>query len=226
MAGSSNVDRAMDSPSVPHSARLPAACARLAVVAGLLFALAGCASAPAREDAPGLLGRALETVGLRKPAEEEIAQPRPKTVPLRLWAGPNLNSGRDNKSLAVVVKIYRLRDHQRFERAPFSAFLDEDAERDALGEDLIGSTEIVLQPGQRHEIAERLPPEAATMGVVALFRAPAPGRWRFSFDAAAAEEDGVTVGLHACALTTSSASLQSQVAGEAHTLTLTRCAGG
>lgn len=216
----------MDSPPVPHPARSPVASARLAAVAaGLLLALAGCASAPAREDAPGLFGRALETVGLRKPAGE-VAPPRAKTVPLRLWAGPNLNSGRDNKSLAIVVKVYRLRDHQRFERAPFSAFLDEDAERDALGEDLIGSTEIVLQPGQRHEIAERLPPEAGTMGVVALFRAPAPGRWRFSFDAEAAEKDGVTVGLHACALTTSSASLQSQVVGEAHTLTLTRCAGG
>lgn len=217
----------MDStPALPH-VRTVAANARLRLpvaVSGLLFLLAGCASTPSRDDAPGLIGRALETVGLRKSTEDSA--PRAKTVPLKLWAGQNLNSGRDNRSLAVVVKIYRLRDHQRFERAPFSAFLDEDTERAALGEDLISATEIVLQPGQRHEIAERLPPEAGTMGVVALFRAPAPGRWRFAFDAAAAEKDGVTVGLHACALTTSSSALRSQVVGEPHTLTLTRCGTG
>ncbi|MEN1929532.1 type VI secretion system lipoprotein TssJ [Luteimonas sp. MJ250] len=192
--------------------------------AGLL-GLAGCASKPTREDAPGLMSRALETVGLRKQSEEPAA-PRAKSIPLRLWAGANLNSGNDQKPLAVVVKVYRLRDTQRFERAPFSAFLDEDAERDALGDDLISSTEIVLQPNQRHEITERLPPEAAAMGVVALFRSPAPDRWRFSFDALEAEKDGVTVGLHACALTTSSSGLQSQIAGESHSLTLTRCSKG
>lgn len=190
-----------------------------------LMGLGGCASAPSRDEAPGLLGRALETVGLRK-APEEPAAPSAKTVPLRLWAGANLNSGNDRKPLAVVVKVYRLRDSQRFEQAAFSAFLDEDAERAALGEDLISSTEIVLQPGQRHEIIERLPPEAGTMGVVTLFRSPAPGRWRFSFDAVEAEKDGVTVGLHACALTTSSPALQSQIAGEPHSLSLTRCASG
>lgn len=199
------------------------------VLASLLAALvllgSGCASAPEREQAPGLIGRALETVGLRKPSSED-AEPRSRTVPLRLWAGSNLNSGDDRKALALVVKVYRLRDLQRFERAPFSAFLDEDAELVALGEDLIGSTEIVLQPGQRHEISERLPPEAGTLGVVALFRAPAPGRWRFSFDAGEAEKEGVTVGLHACALTTSSVALRSQIAGDAHSLTLTRCAKG
>lgn len=164
-------------------------------------------------------------MGLRKPSEEAAA-PRAKTVPLRLWAGKNLNSGNDQKPLALVVKVYRLRDSQRFERAAFSAFLDEDAERTALGEDLISSTEIVLQPGQRHEITERLPPEAGTMGVVALFRSPAAGRWRLSFDALEAEKDGVTVGLHACALTTSSTALQSQIAGEPHSLSLTRCSNG
>lgn len=211
------------SPSPPRP--LPEAAARtmrLALVAAVV-ALGGCASTP--DDRPGLIGKTLENIGLRKPAEEP-ALPRAKSIPLRLWAGANLNSGTDNRSLAVVVKVYRLRDGQRFEHAPFSAFLDEDAERDALGDDLISATEIVLQPNQRHEINERLPPEAGTLGVVALFRSPAPGRWRFSFDAMEAEKEGVTVGLHACALTTSSIALRSQIDGEPHSLAAARCAKG
>lgn len=195
---------------------------RVALIAAIV-ALGGCAST--REEGSGLIGKTLETIGLRKPAEE-VVTPRAKVIPLRLWAGANLNSGTDNKSLAVVVKVYRLRDGERFERAPFSAFLDEDAERDALGDDLISTTEIVLQPGQRHEIGERLPPEAGTLGVVALFRAPAQGRWRLSFDALEAEADGVTVGLHACALTTSSNALRSSIDGEPHSLTTARCVKG
>lgn len=214
----------MDSP--PSSPRpFPVAVSRTMtiVMMAAAIALGGCAST--REEGPGLIGKTLETIGLRKPVEE-VAAPRAKMIPLRLWAGANLNSGTDNRSLAVVVKVYRLRDGQRFEQAPFSAFLDEDAERDALGDDLISATEIVLQPNQRHEINQRLPPEAGTLGVVALFRSPAQGRWRLSFDALEAEADGVTVGLHACALTTSSAALRSRIDGEPHSLATARCVKG
>jgi len=191
----------------------------LSLAAGLCL-LAGCASTA--DAGPGLVGKALEKIGARKPADETVA-PRVKNVPLRLHAGANLNSGHDGKPLAVVVRVYRLRDHERFERAPFSAFLDEDAEKAALGDDLIGASEIVLQPGQRHAIVERLPPEATTLGVVALFRSPAPGRWRFSFDGTAAEKVGATIGLHACALTASGAPLLSRIEGEPHSLTRARC---
>lgn len=194
----------------------------IAIAAATTLPLAGCASAG--RDGSGLIGRTLENIGIRK-QDDEPAAARPKTVPLRLWAGGNLNSGNDRKALALVVKVYRLRDSQRFEQAPFSAFLDDDAERNALGDDLISATEIVLQPSQRHEINERLPPEAGIVGVVALFRAPAPGRWRLSFDALEAEKEGVTVGLHACALTTSSSALRSKINGEPHSLATARCSG-
>jgi type VI secretion system protein VasD len=210
--------------SSPSPSLIPFATrALIPAVMAAVVALGGCAST--REDGPGLIGKTLETIGLKKP-DEESAAPRAKQIPLRLWTGANLNSGTDNKSLAVVVKVYRLRDGQRFEQAPFSAFLDEDAERSALGDDLISATEVVLQPGQRHEINERLPPEAGVLGVVALFRSPAQARWRLSFDALEAEQDGVTVGLHACALTTSSTALRTKIHGEPHSLAAARCGNG
>ncbi|MFT4256662.1 MAG: type VI secretion system lipoprotein TssJ [Pseudoxanthomonas sp.] len=197
--------------------------ARIAILC--LVGLGGCASTGENGRSHGLVGKALETIGLKKPSSETIPS-QAKSVPLRLWAGANLNAGNNRRSLALVVKVYQLRDNQRFEQAPFAAFLDEDAERKALGDDLIRVSEIVLQPDQRHEFTEKLPPEATSLGVVALFRAPAPGRWRFSFDAAKAEKEGVTVGLHACALTTSSQALQSRIDGTPYSLTLARCSEG
>ncbi|KAF1712643.1 type VI secretion system lipoprotein TssJ [Pseudoxanthomonas kalamensis DSM 18571] len=186
----------------------------------LLGMLAGCVSSGDARDSGGLIDKALQVVGLKK----DDAQPQFRTIPLRLYAGTNLNAANDGRALALVVRVYQLRDGQRFEQAPYSAFLDEDAERSALAEDLISASELVLQPGQRHETSIRLPPEAARLGVVALFRAPAPGRWRMSFDGAGAARDGITIGLHACALTTSSAALTTQFNGAAHSLTTAHCA--
>ena len=167
-----------------------------------------------------MIRKALETVGLKEPAESPN---QPKSVKVQMFAGQNLNAGRDNRSLALVVRVYRLRQSSRFEQASFDAFLDEDTERRALGDDLLGATEIVLQPGQRHEIVELVPPEAGAVGVVALFRSPASKRWRLSFDSKLAAKDGIAIGLHACALTTSSAGLTTSVSGGAASLVGVRC---
>ncbi|MDR1075784.1 MAG: type VI secretion system lipoprotein TssJ [Xanthomonadaceae bacterium] len=192
--------------------------ARAMIVATLVLALGGCASSGGSPSG-GPLAKVLEAVGLRRAADA------PKEIPVSLYAGANLNSGNDGQALAVVVRIYRLRQAQRFEQAPFSAFLDEASERAAFGDDLIGTTEIVLQPGQRHEITERLPADAEVLGIVALFRAPAQNRWRLAFDSAASVKKGITIGLHACALTSTSGSLITQLNEEPHSLATAKCIG-
>ncbi|WP_411832390.1 type VI secretion system lipoprotein TssJ [Pseudoxanthomonas mexicana] len=188
------------------------------MLAALLPALllGGCAS-------DGALGRTvdrtLQMAGI-KPAE-----PRARTIVVRLHAGTNLNAGSDNRANAAVIKLYRLRGTQRFEQAPFNAFLDAARERSALGEDLLGVEEVVLVPGARHEISQALPPEAAALGVVALFREPADNRWRLAFDArhARLDKEGITLGLHACAITTGSPALITRLAGDPASLVSTRC---
>lgn len=66
--------------------------------------------------------------------------------------------------------------------------------------DVLEVKEIILTPGQKFEVVEALPAEAAYLAVVASFRAPAPQRWRFIFDSEQAAKSGVTLGVHACAL--------------------------
>lgn len=171
------------------------------------------------------VNRTLETVGLRD--IDPDVQAGIRTVPLRLYAGENLNAGNDGRALATVVRIYHLRGTQRFEQAAFDALMDEAREQAALGNDLIEVREIVLTPGTRREMEERLSAETTHLGVVALFRAPANGRWRYAFDARHRDigREGVTVGLHACAMTTGSPALASHVPGDAASLVSVRCGG-
>lgn len=148
----------------------------------------------------GAAGGALEALGI-KPSNVPDAQKPPRQVPLRLYAGSNLNAANDNRAAALVVRVYTLKETTAFMQAPFDAFLDPAREKQALGSELVNVREITLIPGQRYEALEKVSREAGAIGVVALFRSPAPQRWKFAFDAARGEKSGITIGLHACAMT-------------------------
>lgn len=157
------------------------------LLAGL--ALSGCAG-----------GSALETMGLRKPPELADVLKAARNVPIRLHAASKLNVDAHGRPLALVARIYKLRQDAAFQQAPYDAFLTPQKEKDALGADLLDVKEVMLVPGQRYEIVEKVSREAYFVGVVALFRSPAPQGWRLAYSAAAAAQSGITVGLHGCAL--------------------------
>ncbi len=199
--------------------------------AGAALVLAGCTVllAPGcggQGGVKGAFGKAMQAVGLDRPeAEGEQGQTaKARSVPLKLQAGTNLNAGDGDRPLALVVKLYRLREVHRFEQTPFDAFLDPEHERAALGEDLLDAREVLLQPGQNYEVVENLPAGTAYVGVVALFRSPAASRWRFAFDAQKTDRiAGIALGLHACAMTVSSGTLVTRLGSEPHSLSSVNC---
>jgi len=136
---------------------------------------------------------------LRPSAQSDALKP-PRAIALRLHAAPKLNTDAKGRPLALVARVYTLRQNAAFDAAPYAAFLSPGAERDAFGADLVSVKDVTLVPGQRYEVVEKVPREAAYVGVVALFHSPAPQRWRMSFPAAEAESAGLTVALQACAL--------------------------
>lgn len=168
---------------------------RMAFTAALAcLLLAGCAGG-------GLASAALQMVGLTKPPPEvPDAQKPPRTVHLQLHAGQRLNTDAQGQSLALVARIYKLRQRAAFEQAPYASFLDAQKEKALLGPDLLEVKEVLLVPGQRLDLQEKVSREAGFIGVVALFRAPAAQRWRATVAAQDAESDGLTIGLHACAI--------------------------
>ncbi|VXA92088.1 type VI secretion system lipoprotein TssJ [Massilia sp. 9I] len=155
----------------------------------------------------GIASKALELPDAQKP---------PRTVALRLHASPKLNLDKRGQPIALAVRLYKLRRPDAFGQAPYSTFLNPQAERESLGADLVEVREIMLVPGQRYEVQEKVSREASHLAVVALFQRPAEQRWRATVAAADAERAGLTVGLHACALTMGSSSQTS-------TLSSVRC---
>lgn len=196
-------------PNVLHGCR-PAARQRASAGAGLAalaLSLAGC----------GLFGgpdaaveKGLQATGINKPQmleglSLEQAQAALKTdVTLRLHAADNLNTDSGGRPLSVVVRVFQLKEAATFLQAPYPVF-SADPKSAALpfAADVVSSREVVLSPGQKHEVVESLPNSVRALGVVALFRSPAEGRWRFAFDVKGSQAGGVTLGAHACALSVS-----------------------
>lgn len=161
----------------------------------------------------------LEATGLRKPPPVPEAQQPPRNVAVRLHAAKRLNVDTRGQSLALLVRVYKLRQRTAFEQAPYAAFLTPQSEREALGADLLEVRELTLVPGQQLELNEKLPREVGWLGVVALFHSPPAKGWRLAVASPDAEKAGVTIGLHACAMTADGAGKESA----ATPLSLVRC---
>ncbi len=165
-----------------------------------MLALGGCAAASriAEEaDVP------LQALGISRPSEPPVLPPPPprtRKVRLAIETANDLNADDRGLGLATVARIYKLRDATAFNQATFETFVKPEQERAALAADLVEVREVILTPGQHFEAQEVLDNESPFLGVVALFREPAPYRWRFVFKASDAEKTGVLIGAHACAL--------------------------
>jgi type VI secretion system protein VasD len=184
----------------------------------LALTLVGCASGGKMKEA---IGMAAEAVGLKKPeAQIEVG---PKKVTLRVFASENLNAGAGKSPIALVVKIYQLRDSTAFEQTAYNQFLDPVKEKAALGDDLISSREVLVLPGQNYDLMETVQPPAGFIGVVALFHTPNTSRWRMSFEAKGSEKKGISLGAHACAMTVTEGLLVSKLAGEPASLSTVNC---
>ncbi|MFT3734386.1 MAG: type VI secretion system lipoprotein TssJ [Rhodocyclaceae bacterium] len=190
----------------------------LIVVFGVFMLLSGCTLSAAGQ----LVTGALQVAGLVKPDPKPEAA---KEVPLKIFAGGNLNADAKGRPLAVVVKLYKLRNNTTFMSAPYEALNDPARERQLIGQDLLEVREIVLTPGQQLEFKEKLAPETGFLAVAVLFRSPAPERWRFSFAVDDKNTKGVNIGVHACAMTVSQG-VTSGVAGDVQSLNGVRCTAG
>lgn len=167
-----------------------------------LLALAGCeTTTQAMSSLGGIADKTLEATGIKKPETSmpDIALPA-RRISFVLTASQSLNVDDDGHSLALVVRLYKLKNADAFLSAPYQAFASPESEKQRLGEDLIEVREIQLVPGQKIDTTEKVAREAGYLGVVALYRSPSPQHWKVAFAADAAQLTGVTLAAHACAL--------------------------
>lgn len=169
----------------------------------ILFAgnLSACASVTKVTD---IVDIPLQAIGVGRPsppAPPSLPPPRLYKSQLEIHAAENLNADDKGRGLATVVHIYKLRNATTFMQAPYENFTSPEREKLAIGSDLIDVEELILTPGQQFESPITTTNQAPYIGIVALFRKPAPYRWRFVFKADEVEKTGIRIGAHACALT-------------------------
>ena len=182
--------------------------------------ITACASAPPMGEAPsatageapgGVIGllssvadKALEATGIKAPSRPTEALPDSalpdRRIRWQLHASGSLNTTERGQSLGLVTRIFRLRNPDSFLQAQMDTFGDPVREKQALGDDLVSVREVQLVPGQHHEAIDKVARDIPYIGIVALYRQPAPGRWRYAFKAADVELGGLSLGAHACAL--------------------------
>lgn len=192
----------------------------IAALGLLLLCLTGCASSGGTSKA-GPVKKVMQAMGLANTVE--TSKVTVEQVPLQLFTGSNLNAGSGKKPLALVVKIYQLRSRDRFDQTPFDDFIDSSATQAALGNEMLNSREMLVLPGQHYANIESMPVETRYLGLVALFRSPAERRWRFVYDVKKSEATGITVGLHACAMSSTSGDLLTELPDPSGSLASVHC---
>lgn len=165
---------------------------------------------------------ALEAGGAKIPTSSPRAF-SVKTVWIRIDAAKNLNADDDGRGLSTIVRIYKLKDKNGFLSAPYAIFGHTEREKLAFGNDLMDVRELILAPGQRIELAEKMTDEIAYLGVATLFRSPEITRWRFVFPTTEAESSGVTLGVHACAMTATSLAPSGMALNDVSLLSSVKC---
>ncbi len=148
--------------------------------------------------------KALEVTGLKVPPKPTESLPDnalpDRRIRWQLHASTSLNVTDSGQSLALVTRIFKLRNPDSFLQAQMDVFGDAAREKQVLGDDLVSVREVQLVPGQHHETTDKVARDVPYIGIVGLYRAPFAGRWRYAFKAADAELSGLSLGAHACAL--------------------------
>lgn len=121
-------------------------------LAAAIFLLAGCS-----------------LLGLGKPSS-------PGPMRLQIEAGARLNPDDGGHPLPTMVRVYQLRSAAKARTVELTDLLRDPKE--ALGEDLLSTEELLLSPGQTVERTLTREPEARAVLVAAVVRRPAGVSWR------------------------------------------------
>jgi type VI secretion system protein VasD len=147
----------------------------------------------------------LTATGFKNPEPPELPDMPDSALPDRriLWrvfASSSLNVSESGQSLGLLTRIYKLKSADAFLQAPYDTFGDASKEKVLFGDELVAVREVQLVPGQRYESIEKTSRDIRFIGIVALFRSPAAGKWRYAFGAVQAEKSGLVLGAYACAM--------------------------
>lgn len=185
---------------------------KLGLTMSIPLIIGGCAQASALQMAGSAVGVVLEAAGVIK--KEADPSKIVRDMNIRIYAGNQLNLASSGKPLSLVTKFYVLRTNEKFKAMTYPQITSAELEKEALGEDLVSTREIILLPGKSYDINLKVPGDATTIGIVGMFRLPYQGRWKLAFDNKLSFDNGITIGAHACAFSASKGALVTEISPE------------
>ena len=88
----------------------------------------------------------------------------------------DINKNEYGEPLAVVVRVYQLKDKRSFENASFDELWKEDYK--ALGNDLVMKEEVTMDPAYQRHLELPRHDQAEYLAVMAVYREPENMSWR------------------------------------------------
>lgn len=109
---------------------------------------------------------------------QPIPQPRPTGLTLDTEAADLLNPGPSGEALSLVLLVLQLREPASFQHLTSDQAFSGALEGMLSTNDLLGSREVVVLPGQASTLRLDLHPQCRYLGLVGLYRQPDPEGWR------------------------------------------------
>lgn len=94
--------------------------------------------------------------------------PPPPTLELSIVSSPDQNQDPSGRAAPVAVHLYQLTGSGKFERASMLQLTENEAQ--TLGDQSVGSEEIIVKPGETRTIKRELKPGVQFLGAAVLFR--------------------------------------------------------
>ena len=101
---------------------------------------------------------------------------QPESGHVQLTASRTINPGAKGAAQPVDVRLYALKSSARI--AAVDWFQLADNEKDALGEDLLGTQQVAIRPGETQTVTMAFPRGTTTVGVAAGFQRIDRAVWR------------------------------------------------
>jgi type VI secretion system protein VasD len=127
------------------------------------------------------------------------APPEPAALDMQINAIVDVNPDMQGRPSPIILHIMELNSTEQFNRLDYMSLTQPSGA--ALGPELLGKNQLVLQPGESRTLPMELNPQTTVIGLVAGYRDIDNATWRTSLSVTQGTTKGISITLGQQALT-------------------------
>jgi len=125
--------------------------------------------------------------------------PEPAALDMQINASVDVNPDMQGRPSPIILHIMELNSTEQFNRLDYMSLTQPSGA--ALGPELLGKNQLVLQPGESRALPMELNPQTTVIGLVAGYRDIDNATWRTSLPVTQGTTKGISITLGQQALT-------------------------